>query len=138
MRSSRGNSTDTEVRGDWAGRPFGAVRYGRTVWLRVEAVHRRRWKDDFRSVWVSPHCRPPSPCLPQSLSGSRDSGDVSSLGMKDRQGLDQKVTWAFVFTRTREREKAKSRMSLKHQDTHWTCHCGEFCHPLWVSPPPFS
>lgn len=102
--SGRGSSAETEVREDWGSQRLQAMWCG---W-KICCMWRVLTDGAGEISSVQSGCVYSVQLLPrrraQSLSGSRGSINVGSVGMKDRQGLDQEVNQILVFLRTRQRE----------------------------------
>lgn len=88
--SMRGSSSETEVREDWGSQQLQAMWCAWKICCMGRVLTDEAGKISsiqsgcVYSVYLLPWCQA------QSLSGSRGSINVSSLGMKDSQGLDQK------------------------------------------------
>ena len=102
--SGRGSSAGTEVREDCGSQRLQAMWCGWKI-----CCMRRVLTDGAGKISsIQSGCVYSVRLLPrrlaQSLSGSRGSINVGSVGMKDRQGLDQEVNQILVVLRTRQRE----------------------------------
>ena len=95
--SRRGSSSETEVREDWGSLQLQAMWWAWKICCMGRVLTDEAGKiSSIQSGCVYSVHHPPWR-LAQSLSGSKGSINVSSLGMKDSQGLDQEVNQILIF-----------------------------------------